>query len=301
MSKRLAIVIAAVIALLVIGGTVAVLASPSAATDTLSVTMAGTVGDGGGSITYDINLTNNTASALGNVYVSASVPTGTTFSSATATPAGAQFAGSTGGVVAWLLNQVPANGKAGPFSFKVTVTKAPAGSTSAWVRWLTPTAGSVTSAAATWQSAVAAGGPRRGCTACHTVIDAQTGKYSLLYEAEVRTAAKGGGREHPKKAPDGTELTTSATVETCLQCHKPGTGSREGRGASAPMSLRDIVHPAHMFSNTFKNNYGGNCFTCHNVNGQGGFDLLGTKVDVSEKGLPLTRPIPGTIPPSEGK
>ncbi len=137
----------------------------------------------------------------------------------------------------------------------------------------------------------------RGCPACHALVDNETGKYTLAYEAHERVEVM--GREHPNTAPDGTSLATTeeVNVQTCLQCHAPGTGEREGKGVIAPISLRDIVHPAHMGSQYFKLHYGGNCFTCHNVNGEGEFEVLTEKVDVNEKGVPNhdKLPIPGAI------
>ncbi len=137
----------------------------------------------------------------------------------------------------------------------------------------------------------------RGCPSCHVLVEAETGKYTLAYEAHERVEAR--GREHPSAAPDGTSLavTEEVNVQTCLQCHAPGTGAREGKGNIAPLSLRDIVHPAHMSSQWFKLHYGGNCFTCHNVNGEGEFEVLTEAVDVNEKGVPNPEklPIPGAI------
>lgn len=144
---------------------------------------------------------------------------------------------------------------------------------------------------------------RRGCPACHVLVDPETGQFTLPYEAHERAEAR--GRVHPEVAPDGTSLavTEEVNVTTCLQCHEPGTGSRAGKGNIAPLSLRDIVHPAHMNSQWFKLNYGGNCFTCHNVNGVGEWDLLTEKVAVNEKGVPDPEnlPIPGAIPIGAGE
>lgn len=138
----------------------------------------------------------------------------------------------------------------------------------------------------------------RGCPACHVLVDPATGKYTLPYEAHERVEAR--GREHPSVAPDGTSLavTEEANVTTCLQCHAAGTGARAGKGVVAPLMLRDIVHPAHLSSQAFKLHYGGNCFTCHNVNGEGEWELLTEKVDVNEKGVPNPDkiPIPGAVP-----
>ncbi|UCD99094.1 MAG: cytochrome c [Chloroflexota bacterium] len=143
---------------------------------------------------------------------------------------------------------------------------------------------------------------RRGCPACHVLVNEETGQYTLPYEAHERAEAR--GKEHPEVAPDGTSLaaTEDVKVTTCLQCHGAGTGDRAGKGVIAPLSLRDIVHPAHMYSQWFKLHYGGNCFTCHNVDGEGNWELLTEKVEVNEKGVPDPEalPIPGAVPIGEG-
>jgi mono/diheme cytochrome c family protein len=139
---------------------------------------------------------------------------------------------------------------------------------------------------------------RRGCPACHVLINDETGQFTLPYEAHERAEAR--GRTHPEIAPDGTSLAVAeeVNVTTCLQCHATGSDSRAGMGVIAPLSLRDIVHPAHMNSQFFKLHYGGNCFTCHNVNGDGGWDLLTEQVNVNDKGVPDpgSLPIPGAVP-----
>ena len=139
--------------------------------------------------------------------------------------------------------------------------------------------------------------PRRGCTSCHILIDSESGKYTLSYEAHERVEARRGTDSHPSTALDGTDIsvTSDAGLETCLQCHAPNPET--GRGVLAPLSLRDIVHPAHMGSQTFKLHYGGNCFTCHNVNAEGEFEVLTEAVTVNEKGVPdpAQIPIPGAI------
>jgi ferredoxin len=139
---------------------------------------------------------------------------------------------------------------------------------------------------------------RRGCPACHTVVDAETGKYTLPYEAHERAEARGG--EHPDVSLNGTSIkpTDDVSVNVCLECHAAGSGDRAGKGVVAPLSLRDIVHPAHMGSQVFKLHYGGSCFTCHNINGEGDWELLTEKVDVNEKGVPNpdSLPIPGAQP-----
>lgn len=127
---------------------------------------------------------------------------------------------------------------------------------------------------------------RRGCTSCHVLVDSETGKYTLAYEAHERVEVRRGTDSHPNTAPDGTDIspTSSAGLDTCLLCH--ASDPETDRGINAPLALRDIVHPAHMGSQTFKLYYGGNCFTCHNVNGAGEFDVLGEAWDVNDKGVP---------------
>ncbi|MES0325801.1 MAG: c-type cytochrome [Candidatus Bathyarchaeia archaeon] len=126
----------------------------------------------------------------------------------------------------------------------------------------------------------------RGCTSCHVLVDPETGKYTLSYEAHERAEARRGTDTHPNTAPDGTDisLTSEAGLETCLLCH--ASDPETDRGVIAPLSLRDIVHPAHMGSQTFKVHYGGNCFTCHNVNGAGEFETLGEALNTNDKGVP---------------
>jgi hypothetical protein len=140
---------------------------------------------------------------------------------------------------------------------------------------------------------------RRGCPSCHSITDPATGQFGLTYEASSRVAAQ--GRTHPLQAPDGASLapTSATSIKVCLQCHSAGTGAREAKGNVAPLSLRDIVHPAHMGSPTFKLHYGGNCFTCHNVNSDGSFSVLAEQVDVNDKGVPnpAKLPIPGAYAP----
>lgn len=139
---------------------------------------------------------------------------------------------------------------------------------------------------------------RRGCPACHSLTNPSTGAFTLPYEAEERVKAR--GRTHPTVAPDGTSIkpTDDVKVTVCLQCHAPGSGERENKGVVAPLMLRDIVHPAHMGSQYFKLHYGGQCFSCHNVDRQSNWLILTEKVDVNDKGVPNPTliPIPGATP-----
>ena len=142
---------------------------------------------------------------------------------------------------------------------------------------------------------------RRGCPACHVVVDASTGAYTLPFEAHERVAAHADGKTHPDVALDGTSIkaTDDVNVTVCLQCHAAGTGDRANRGVIAPFALRDIVHPAHMSSRIFELELGGNCFSCHNIGTDGEWYLLTLKVEVNDKGVPAddeNLPIPGANP-----
>jgi hypothetical protein len=121
---------------------------------------------------------------------------------------------------------------------------------------------------------------RRGCPACHA------GPYTLKNEA----VNNGGSSAH-------SILPDNATVTNCLDCHAPGTGAQAGKGNVAPISLRDIVHPVHMGSKIFTGEFVGNCFSCHNVSGDGTFQILSQAVDAADDGVPKTLPIPGAIDP----
>jgi mono/diheme cytochrome c family protein len=137
----------------------------------------------------------------------------------------------------------------------------------------------------------------RGCPACHVLRNPQTGGYTLAFEAI--NAAKAAGADHPTTAPDGTSMkaTDAVSVTTCFECHAPGTGARLGMGNKAPLALMDIVHPAHMSSPTFVREFQGNCFTCHDVNGKGQFEILTQAVDDNAHGVPNPDklPVPGEI------
>jgi hypothetical protein len=124
---------------------------------------------------------------------------------------------------------------------------------------------------------------RRGCPSCHA------GPYTLKNEA-----VNNGGDVHSALADD-------ATVVDCLVCHAPGSGTAAGKGVAAPISLRDIVHPVHMGSKIFVGEFMGNCFSCHNVSGDGTYQILSEAVDTSDKGVPSVLPIPGAIDPNEAQ
>ncbi len=136
--------------------------------------------------------------------------------------------------------------------------------------------------------------PQRGCPSCHSLINSTTGQYTLAYEAIQ--AAKARNMTHPAFKP-----TDNPSVTDCLTCHAPAesNSTRAGRGVVAPLTLRDIVHPAHMGSQIFKVELGGSCFSCHDVDGEGTFQILSQKVDTNDKGVPNPDkiPIPGEIQP----
>lgn len=130
---------------------------------------------------------------------------------------------------------------------------------------------------ATAQAQAAA--PRRGCTACHTQI-APDGRYSLAWEAA--NAVQSMGRTHPT-LPNGFKT----TEQDCLICHaSQATGDA---GVGAPLSLRAIVHPVHMFSTIFSSEFRGNCFSCHDVDGSGKFAVIADKMNVNVLGVPVLK------------
>ena len=140
---------------------------------------------------------------------------------------------------------------------------------------------------------------KRGCTACHVLVDPTTGAYTLSFEAHERVKAQRGTDSHPSIAPDGTSIapTSTAGLAACLTCHASIETSE--RGNLAPLSIRDIVHPAHMSSAVFINEFRGNCFTCHNVDNEGVFKVLPDAVATNDKGVPdpAKIPIPGAYEP----
>ena len=258
-------------------------ASPWAQTPGLSVDMKGEANEF--RVTYSITLANKSTSAVGNIFVAGQIPAGASFVETVATPAGCGFKAVEDGNAVFLCSQVGAGGSMGPISYKVSVSGKDAGPAHAWVSWKSPSEGNAMSADVPW-TALTMNLPKRGCTDCHVLRDPNTGGVTIAYEAMTR-----GGPNHPK-------LDFDTPVTTCLGCHAPGTGERENMGVVAPKMLRDIVHPAHMNSPSWRQDgtYKGNCFTCHNVDGQGRFTLLGVKLDKDFRGIPKTTPVQGILP-----
>lgn len=139
--------------------------------------------------------------------------------------------------------------------------------------------------------------PNRGCTSCHVKV-MPNGGFTLAFEAAV--AAGEDGNAHPTKSPSGVSITPQDQTgpQPCLECHGAGSGARVFNGTQSKYSLRDIVHPAHLFSKIFTEEFTGNCFSCHNVDAEGEFDILSQKVDVNVHGVPQTIPIPGLLEPT---
>jgi hypothetical protein len=146
----------------------------------------------------------------------------------------------------------------------------------------------------------------RGCPACHPTVvgdpsappftpgrpDPSRGNaptFSLKWEAMGDDATSTEFLLH------GT-LPDTAAIAACLGCHAAGNGDQNGNGA--PISLRIIVHPAHLNSGIFLAEFRGNCFTCHEVTNSGEYDILTEKVEVDDAGIPVVIPTPGLQEPS---
>ena len=123
----------------------------------------------------------------------------------------------------------------------------------------------------------------RGCPSCH--IKTNGDDYTLW--GDVKRVF----RNHRVSAPSGKPLNENTQVETCLECH---AAKSNGKGIGAERSLRDIVHPAHLFSKDFQE-LNGTCFSCHNVEWDGRLVLLSRKIATNSKGIPKKVPIPGAL------
>lgn len=110
----------------------------------------------------------------------------------------------------------------------------------------------------------------RGCPACHKVR--QMGNRQLDLRLGVAINKLEG---HPGVA-------ETSGVDDCLSCHKPG--------GEAKLMLRTIVHPIHLNSAIFLENYRGSCFTCHDINADGKFEVLKKALEVNERGIPKESP-----------
>jgi mono/diheme cytochrome c family protein len=96
--------------------------------------------------------------------------------------------------------------------------------------------------------------------------------------------------------------TDEPNVSVCLTCHGPSAVERLGAGRASPLSLSDITHPSHLYSEVFLGEYRGNCMSCHSVSEDGVWQVLSEAVEVNEKGVPspVQLPIPGLLNPRAG-
>ena len=232
-------------------------------------------------VTADVS--NAMTSDMQNTFIAISVPSGGRFQEVVTTPAGCSGFGAAGGAAGWSCPSIPA-GNSVKFAYKYSVSGKEAGPVYAWMRWGGASAGTMTSDQVSFAKAKV-NLPKRGCKDCHELRDANTGAVTIAYEALVRAT------NHPK-------ISFDTTLEGCLNCHKPDP-SGDNTGIIAPKMLRSIVHPAHLNSPAFIGTYKGNCFTCHEVDGNGKFTTLYEAIDTDFRGIPN---VPGTmgVPPSEG-
>jgi mono/diheme cytochrome c family protein len=109
--------------------------------------------------------------------------------------------------------------------------------------------------------------PLRGCPSCHALVDPDSGRYTLSYEAHERAEARRGEDTHPNTAPDGTDITATseAGLETCLQCAR----ARVSLYINDDKSLvgGDASKGEILYENT--------CVFCHGVDGKAQPEALG--------------------------
>jgi uncharacterized repeat protein (TIGR01451 family) len=178
--QRLGLVVAIVVASLVLLSLSGIGARTLAA-DSAPLTVEMTAFQSGDTVSYSITLINNTESDIAQIFIAGLVPSGTTFSKATATPSGSWFrgfeaAGTDIQSAVWLSEKVPAGGKQGPFSYEVKVSDT-VGPAHTWVHWLIPSDGTAVSASILPKVYGLAQGQRYhkihagqlglGCTTCH--------------------------------------------------------------------------------------------------------------------------------------
>lgn len=115
--------------------------------------------------------------------------------------------------------------------------------------------------------------PERGCLACHYKYT----EYSLY-----NTSLIYGSYAHKDYVPSGEQ----GDLDRCVKCHDENVASGEAK------PLSGIVHPGHMNSKLFLGDtdpahHHGNCFSCHDVNGQTGkYRVLYESMDTDFKGVP---------------
>lgn len=146
----------------------------------------------------------------------------------------------------------------------------------------------------------------RGCPACHPTAagDPSAPPFTPGRPDPARDNAPTFSLKWEAMAGDATStrftlhkiLPGTATIAACLSCHAAGSGDQNGK--LAPISLRTIVHPAHLNSGIFIEEFRGNCFTCHEITNSGKYDILSQKVEVNDKGIATVIPTPGLLEPS---
>lgn len=114
--------------------------------------------------------------------------------------------------------------------------------------------------------------PNRGCTSCHVQI-APDGRYTIAWEAMQADP------KHPT-----LQNGFNSKFSDCMVCHA-SKGTTGIAGTVAPLSMRAILHPAHMSSEIFTTELKGNCFSCHEVDNGGKFAVLPDKVNVNQHGV----------------
>lgn len=114
-----------------------------AAPAALQVTIEGTLDDG--TATYSVILKNASSTDLADIFIAATVPSGSSLIGATATPAGGNFLGLQGEAAAWLFPRISAGDSAGPFAYRVNRGSATSLAAHAFVHWLSPSDGTTVS------------------------------------------------------------------------------------------------------------------------------------------------------------
>ncbi|MDO8670972.1 MAG: hypothetical protein Q7O66_06020, partial [Dehalococcoidia bacterium] len=143
MKRKLSLLVAVILAIMAFVGVVEA-TSHGAAPSSANVNAVVTAGRSGTAITYSVTLINDSSTAASKIYLASRVPSGVTFGAASA-PKGSSAGVVSGNVVAWLVDQVPAKGKVGPFTYTATATAAAVGPVNAFVHWVSPADGTAIS------------------------------------------------------------------------------------------------------------------------------------------------------------
>lgn len=126
-----------------------------------------------------------------------------------------------------------------------------------------PTAGAAAATTTPAPDAANAPTPKRGCEDCH----GPGSKYSLYASAMAV-------EDHPP-----IKAGEMASYASCMGCHR----------ATGKQPMAEIVHPAHLYSSVFLDNYTGNCFSCHIVE-DGVFLVVQGATQTKANGIFLVQP-----------